>query len=66
MLGGATGMVGDPSGKSEERNLLSEETLAFNIAGVKKQLSHFLDFNSGAKNAAECRSRRACKTFFRS
>ena len=53
LLGGATGMVGDPSGKSEERNLLSEETLAFNIAGVKKQLSHFLDFNSGAKNAAE-------------
>ena len=53
LLGGATGMVGDPSGKSEERNLLSEETLAFNIAGVKKQLSHFLDFKSGAKNAAE-------------
>ena len=53
LVGGATGMVGDPSGKSEERNLLSEETLAFNIAGVKKQLSHFLDFNSGAKNAAE-------------
>ncbi len=53
LVGGATGMVGDPSGKSEERNLLSEETLAFNIAGVKKQLSHCLDFNSGAKNAAE-------------
>jgi tyrosyl-tRNA synthetase len=53
LVGGATGMVGDPSGKSEERNLLSEETLAFNIAGVKKQLSHFLDFNSGTKNAAE-------------
>jgi len=53
LVGGATGMVGDPSGKSEERNLLSEETLAFNIAGVKKQLSHFLDFNSGAKNSAE-------------
>jgi len=53
LVGGATGMVGDPSGKSEERNLLSEETLAFNIAGVKKQLSHFLDFNSGSKNAAE-------------
>ncbi|MEN9697838.1 MAG: hypothetical protein RLZ56_1259 [Bacteroidota bacterium] len=53
LVGGATGMVGDPSGKSEERNLLSEETLALNIAGVKKQLSHFLDFNSGAKNAAE-------------
>jgi len=53
LVGGATGMVGDPSGKSEERNLLSEETLAHNIAGVKKQLSHFLDFNSGAINAAE-------------
>ncbi len=53
LVGGATGMVGDPSGKSEERNLLSEETLAINVAGVKKQLSHFLDFNSGAKNAAE-------------
>ena len=53
LVGGATGMVGDPSGKSEERNLLSEATLAFNIAGVKKQLSQFLDFNSGAKNAAE-------------
>jgi tyrosyl-tRNA synthetase len=53
LVGGATGMVGDPSGKSEERNLLSEEKLAHNIAGVKKQLSHFLDFNSGAKNAAE-------------
>jgi tyrosyl-tRNA synthetase len=53
LVGGATGMVGDPSGKSEERNLLSEETLAINIAGVKKQLSHFLDFNSGAKNSAE-------------
>jgi tyrosyl-tRNA synthetase len=53
LVGGATGMVGDPSGKSEERNLLSEETLAHNIAGVKKQLSHFLDFNSGTKNAAE-------------
>jgi tyrosyl-tRNA synthetase len=53
LVGGATGMVGDPSGKSEERNLLSEETLAFNIAGVKKQLSHFLDFDSTNANAAE-------------
>jgi tyrosyl-tRNA synthetase len=53
LVGGATGMVGDPSGKSEERNLLSEETLAFNIAGVKKQLSHFLDFDSTQANAAE-------------
>ncbi len=53
LVGGATGMVGDPSGKSEERNLLSEETLAFNLAGVKKQLSHFLDFDSAKPNAAE-------------
>lgn len=53
LVGGATGMVGDPSGKSEERNLLSEETLAFNLAGVKKQLSHFLDFNANKSNAAE-------------
>ena len=53
LVGGATGLVGDPSGKSEERNLLSEEILAHNVAGVKKQLSQFLDFNSGAKNAAE-------------
>jgi len=53
LVGGATGMVGDPSGKSEERNLLSEETLAFNLAGVKKQLSHFLDFDSTKTNAAE-------------
>ena len=53
LIGGATGMVGDPSGKSEERNLLSEETLAFNLAGVKKQLSHFLDFDPGKSTAAE-------------
>jgi len=53
LVGGATGMVGDPSGKSEERNLLSEETLAHNIAGVKKQLSHFLNFDSTQNNAAE-------------
>jgi tyrosyl-tRNA synthetase len=53
LVGGATGMVGDPSGKSEERNLLSEETLAHNIAGVQKQLSHFLNFDSKQTNAAE-------------
>jgi tyrosyl-tRNA synthetase len=53
LVGGATGMVGDPSGKSEERNLLSEETLAFNLTGVKKQLSHFLDFDASKSNAAE-------------
>ena len=52
LVGGATGMVGDPSGKSEERNLLDEQTLQQNIAGVKKQLQHFLNFNEG-ENAAE-------------
>src|SRR3954453_2990243 len=45
LVGGATGMVGDPSGKNEERNLLSDEVLAKNIAGVKKQLEKFLDFD---------------------
>jgi tyrosyl-tRNA synthetase len=53
LLGGATGMVGDPSGKNEERNLLSEETLQHNLKGVKKQLEKFLDFNGSKKNAAE-------------
>lgn len=53
LVGGATGMVGDPSGKSEERNLLSEETLLHNQAGVKKQLMQFLDFSSTRPNAAE-------------
>lgn len=51
LVGGATGMVGDPSGKSEERNMLSEETLNKNIEGIKKQLSKFLDFESKAANA---------------
>lgn len=53
LVGGATGMVGDPSGKSEERNLLSEEVLAANQAGIKKQLEKFLDFTSEAPNSAE-------------
>ncbi len=53
LIGGATGMVGDPSGKSEERNLLNEETLQKNQAGVKKQLEKFLDFDSSLPNAAE-------------
>ena len=53
LIGGATGMIGDPSGKSQERNLLNEETLAHNINGIKKQLERFLDFNSDALNAAE-------------
>jgi tyrosyl-tRNA synthetase len=53
LVGGATGMVGDPSGKSEERNLLSEDVLQRNVAGVKKQLEQYLDFDSKRPNAAE-------------
>ncbi len=53
LIGGATGMIGDPSGKSAERNLLDEEALAKNIAGVKAQLEHFIDFKSDKDNAAE-------------
>ncbi|NCT09604.1 MAG: tyrosine--tRNA ligase [Flavobacteriia bacterium] len=52
LVGGATGMIGDPSGKSSERNLLDEKTLRHNQDCVKAQLSHFLDFTSDAKNAA--------------
>ena len=51
LVGGATGMIGDPSGKSDERNLLDEAALAKNVAGIKSVLSRFLDFNSTAKNA---------------
>src|ERR1041385_3341949 len=51
LVGGATGMVGDPSGKSEERNLLSEDVLQNNLAGQKKQLEKFLDFNCGENSA---------------
>ncbi len=53
LVGGATGMVGDPSGKSEERNLLRKDILDKNVTAVKQQLSKFLDFNSGKSNAAE-------------
>ena len=51
LVGGATGMIGDPSGKSDERNLLDEETLEKNVVGIKAVLSRFLDFNSSAVNA---------------
>lgn len=51
LVGGATGMVGDPSGKSQERNLLDEATLQKNLEGIKNQLSKFLDFNCGANSA---------------
>jgi tyrosyl-tRNA synthetase len=53
LVGGATGMVGDPSGKSEERNLLSEDILNHNVACVKAQLEKFLDFDTAKPNAAE-------------
>jgi tyrosyl-tRNA synthetase len=52
LVGGATGMVGDPSGKSEERNMLSEEILNKNVEGIKKQLQQFLQFDNGLPNAA--------------
>jgi len=51
LVGGATGMIGDPSGKSDERNLLDEETLNKNVEGIKNVLSRFLDFNSAEANA---------------
>lgn len=53
LIGGATGMIGDPSGKSKERNLLDEETLRHNQEAIKKQLSKFLDFDASQSNAAE-------------
>ena len=52
LVGGATGMIGDPSGKSNERNLLDETTLRHNQEAIKKQLAHFLDFESNEDNAA--------------
>lgn len=51
LIGGATGLVGDPSGKSKERNLLSKETLDANIKGITKQLEQFLDFDCGTNSA---------------
>lgn len=53
LVGGATGMVGDPSGKSEERSLLSENILQYNLDGIKSQLEKFLDFDKNKPNAAE-------------
>jgi tyrosyl-tRNA synthetase len=53
LIGGATGMIGDPSGKSNERNLLDETTLRHNQEAIKSQLSRFLDFTSDVSNAAE-------------
>ena len=53
LIGGATGMIGDPTGKSEERNLLSTEQLEINIAGIKKQLEKHLNFDPNLPNSAE-------------
>jgi tyrosyl-tRNA synthetase len=53
LVGGATGMIGDPSGKSSERNLLDEETLRHNQEAIKKQLAHFLDFENNNNSSAE-------------
>lgn len=52
LVGGATGMIGDPSGKSDERNLLNEDQLAKNVEGIKNQLSKFLNFNENDENSA--------------
>ncbi len=51
LLGGATGMIGDPSGKSEERNLLSEETLRANVSAIERQMGRLLDFDAGDSSA---------------
>lgn len=53
LIGGATGMIGDPSGKSAERNLLTPEVIHHNMEGMKRQMSHFLDFDSQTPNHAE-------------
>src|SRR5574344_2248698 len=53
LIGGATGMIGDPSGKSQERNLLNEETLRHNVESIRRQLSKYLDFESNSDNKAE-------------
>ena len=49
LVGGATGMIGDPGGRSEERNLLDEDTLATNIAGIRSQVERLVDFDKGAQ-----------------
>ena len=56
LVGGATGMIGDPSGKSDERNLLDQETLARNIAGIQSQLTRFLDFEKTDFSNAELKN----------
>ena len=67
LVGGATGMVGDPSGKSKERNLLDKDTLDHNLNCVKKQLEKFLDFNCGDNSAElspQLKSRNFSSCFF--
>ena len=64
LLGGATGMIGDPSGKSEERNLLDRETVDKNIDGIKEQLERFLDFEG--ENGARVATSFSEETFFSS
>ncbi len=51
LAGGGAGRIGDPSGKSAERNLLSEEQISYNVERIAKQLEHFLDFNCGENSA---------------
>ena len=58
LVGGATGMIGDPSGKSDERNLLDDDTLATNVAGIRAQLSRLLDFDDPTTGAADDEQRR--------
>ena len=53
LIGGATGMIGDPTGKSEERNLLQEDQLMKNVEGIRNQLARFMDFDSSSPNGAE-------------
>ena len=64
LVGGATGMVGDPSGKSQERNLLDADTLDKNVAGLKNQLSQFLDFSNGDNKAVMVNNYDWFKDFF--
>src|SRR5262245_57319896 len=71
LVGGATGMIGDPSGKSEERNLLNKEVLNANVAAMQQQMRRFLDFDSGSPTAAlmvnnfDCMSRFSYLDFLR-
>ena len=65
LVGGATGMIGDPSGKSKERNLLSEEDLQKNVAGIGEQMRQFLDFETGENSGRPGEQLRLDEEFFR-